>query len=341
MADLPRLAEIVEARKSVERLQSFDASTLTRAGELGSLNFQDVVAPAQRLINLVSLISLDAIDDLPIAHANAVRSQADSIFSYFDQILKFTLEVGSPKQARDQFVAQVRTAYDHAWTALNPVIAYSLRRSSDFDRLEREARATIQSMKDRVAELEAEMAKRKADADETLKEIRKVAGEHGVSQQAIYFKDEAEAHDKLATTWLNRTVGLTIVLLGYAVSTFFIHKIPWLAPQGVYETAQLAVSKALVFVTIAFLLVLAARNYTAHRHNAVVNKHRQNGLVTYGALVKAASAGANSDIILTKAAECIFDSQSTGFAKGDGVDSGGMSMINVGVPALKMTGPTS
>lgn len=342
MADPKRDPPYEEARKSLNRVQQFDAATLTRGDDLGAvLNFQQAVGPAQRLINVARLVSLDAIDDLPLPHTNVVKTQADAIYNLFNQIEKFNLEEQqNPKGVRDSIVAQLRATYDAAFNALLPMISFSLRRSSDFERLEREARATIQSLKDRIAELETDMTKRKQEADETLQAIRNVAAEQGVSQQAIYFKEEAESHNTLANTWLNRTVGLTVALLVYALSTFFIHKIPFLAPQGVYETAQLAVSKALVFVTIAFLLLLASRNYTAHRHNAVVNKHRQNGLVTYGALVKAASAGANSDIILTKAAQCIFDSQATGFAKGDGVDSGGLSMINVGTPSIKMPGAT-
>ena len=338
MADPKRDAVYEETKKSVQRIQSFESSTLARLEDLGPvLCFQTAVEPAQRLINLFRLISLEAIDDLPVALASGARTHADTVFNVFTQIQEFNLEQQqNPKPARDTIVAGLRNAYDAAFGQLVPIVAYSLRKSSDFGRLEREARATIQSLKDRIAEIEADMGKRKEEADSVLAEIRKVAAEQGVSQQAIYFRSEAETHDKRAIAWLKGTAALTVTLLLYAIGTFFLHKIPFLTPNGVYETAQLAVSKALVFVTIAFFLVLSARNYTAHRHNAVVNRHRQNGLVTYGALVKAASAGANSDIILTKAAECIFDAQSTGFAKGDGAES--MSMVNFVPPSIKVGG---
>lgn len=337
MANGKREAAIEEARKSLQRMQDFDVQVLGREGELGTLHFADAREPAQRLVDLFRLVALDALDAVPQTRVNAVKAQADAAFGQLQQILQFSLEHGNPKAQRDQFIAGLKAAYEPAFNELLFTIAFSLRRSSDFERLEREARATIQSLKDRIAELEADMAKRKTEADEVLAEIRVVAAEQGVSQQAFHFKQEAEAHNDLAVTWLKRTTWLTVGLGAYAVGTFFIHKVPWLAPTSPYETVQLAVSKGLVFVTIAFMLLFAARSYAAHRHNAVVNKHRQNGLVTYGALVKAASAGANGDIVLTKAAECIFSAQPTGFSKGDGGEPGPMSVVSVAAP-LKLPG---
>ncbi|MBX3182885.1 MAG: hypothetical protein KIT72_18170 [Polyangiaceae bacterium] len=91
----------------------------------------------------------------------------------------------------------------------------------------------------------------------------------------------------------------------------------------------------LVFASMAYFLILAARNYMAHRHNAIVNKHRQNSLVTYRALVEAAGDAVNRDIILAKAADSIFGQQTTGFTKHDSDDGKALSMVNVGAGALK------
>lgn len=151
-----------------------------------------------------------------------------------------------------------------------------------------------------------------------MQAVRKVAEEQGVSQQAIYFKNEADNHEKESTVWLKRTVWLTIGLTVYAAVTLFLHQIPILAPTNLYETAQLVASKVLIFVTISYFLILSAKNYVAHRHNSVVNRHRQNALATYTALVKAAGEEATRDVVLAKAADCIFSAQSTGFAKTEG-----------------------
>jgi hypothetical protein len=66
------------------------------------------------------------------------------------------------------------------------------------------------------------------------------------------------------------------------------------------------------------MLILFARNFLSHEHNAIVNKHRQNALMTFTALVDAAKEDDHSDIVLLHAAQCIFSPQETGYAKQDG-----------------------
>jgi len=85
-----------------------------------------------------------------------------------------------------------------------------------------------------------------------------------------------------------------------------------------YETVQLAVSKILVFVVLSYMLYLCAKNFLSHKHNAIVNKHRQNALLTYKALVEAAGNTPNREVVLNHAAACIFGPQSTGYSGDSG-----------------------
>ena len=62
-------------------------------------------------------------------------------------------------------------------------------------------------------------------------------------------------------------------------------------------------------------MILCARNFLSHTHNAIVNKHRQNALLTFKSLAGAAGNNSNQDIILTQAAACIFSPQDTGYTK--------------------------
>ncbi len=79
----------------------------------------------------------------------------------------------------------------------------------------------------------------------------------------------------------------------------------------------------LIFAVLGFLLVLAAKNYSTYKHNSVVNKHRQNALLTYRALVEAATGDGTENIVLAHAAACIFSPQETGFSRvrSDGASS--------------------
>ena len=51
----------------------------------------------------------------------------------------------------------------------------------------------------------------------------------------------------------------------------------------------------------------------ASQHNYVINKHKQNALQTFLALVNSTTHEGKKDIILTYAADCIYSHQETGF----------------------------
>ena len=326
-----------DTKASVARMQEFDVNTLPRAKEFGDvLNFTNAVAPATKLIGLYRQLSLDAMDAMSLKNLSTIKESADNNFNQLDSILK--AEPGDTnKDQRDSLIQQLHDAYDPAFNALSDSISYSVRRSTDFEELGRQGRAAIQAVKDEAEQVRKDLQKSKAEANETLETIKRVAAEQGVSQQAIHFKTEGDGHATAAASWLKATVVMTCVLAVYAFLTLFLHHIPWFKPENTYETVQLTVSKTLIFATIFFMLALCAKNYLAHRHNAIVNKHRQNALATYEAIVKAANKPANSDIVLNKAADCIFTPQPTGYSKG-AADGGSSSLFTVGPNSVKAPG---
>lgn len=105
---------------------------------------------------------------------------------------------------------------------------------------------------------------------------------------------------------------------GYAVITLFLHKIPFLAPTNTYDTVQLGISKILIFAVITYVLFLSARNFLNHKHNAILNKHRQNALMTHKALIEASGDSGVREAIMLQAANCIFLPQPTGYASSNG-----------------------
>ena len=311
-----------EAKTSLERMQQFRSETLSREAELGSdLTFKAVIPAADRLIALYQQITTTVLVDLPETQLKAVRDQANADFSRFDQVLKFSAaKFPNPNDTRTQYINQIDAAYPTAFTSLYQIISYSTSKSADFKRLEREARATLQGLEDKAKQLTDQMTIDKTTASQILDDIRKVAAEQGVSQQAIYFRDAAKDHEGQADKWQKRITTFAWLLGGYAVLTIFLHKIPLIRPDDAYQTVQLAISKVLIFGVLSFLLYLATKNYLANKHNAVINKHRQTALMTYEAIVSAAKGVANKDIILTHASSCMFSPQPTGYSNSTSPD---------------------
>lgn len=305
-----------DAESSLQRIQEFDPETLSREEDLGrALSFRDAVAPARRVIDLYRQLSLETLPDFGDQQRDELKNQADADYNRFSEVLTFEVTPENATARRDQLNTEIQGAYQQTFNVLYPLIAYGMTRAVDFQRMENDARSMIQSVQDRAESITDEMKNSQSQAEQILEDIRTVAAEQGVSQQSIYFKEEAERHDKLANEWRDRTGKVAWLLGGYAVLAIVLHKIPWLTPTDAFQSAQLIVGKVLIFAVIAYMLVLFARNFLSHQHNAIVNKHRQNALMTFTALVDAAKEEDHSDIVLLHAAQCIFSPQETGYAK--------------------------
>jgi hypothetical protein len=302
--------------ESLSRVQQFEPATLGREDDLGrQMSFVEAVPFAEAVIDVYKRIPVTALNDFTDGQLNAIQGQADSDFNVFKQILDFDATANNASNTRRQLITGLQSRRDQVFDQLWQFIAYGVARITDTSLLETQARATIQSIKDQSERLTKQLGDAKADADTALAAIRAVASEQGVSQQASYFKGEAESQETLAATWLDYTYKFAGAVAVFAVASLFLHKWAWLAPANTFEAIQLATSKILVFAVLAYMLIMSARNYTTHKHNAVVNRHRQNALLTYRALVEAAGESGTQDIVLAHAASCIFSPQDTGFSQ--------------------------
>lgn len=320
-----------ETKESLERIQIFDEQNLPREIELGGkLNFKDAVAPAKSLIELYNRLSPTALQDFPDNILTIIRDNANNHYNIFSQMLSFDADQQSPGATRLSLINSLQKAYQPAFQALHPYIAYSLHRSADFQRLDADARSTLQSIEDKSAKISERLATYEGDAKQALDEIRKVAAEEGITQQAAHFNAESQHHSLEAENWKTLAIRISFALGGFSVLSLFIHKIPFLKPENTYDAIQLSISKFLIFFVIAYMLFLSARNFLNHKHNAIVNKHRQNALMTHRALVEASGDSGVRDAVLLQASSCIFSPQPTGYTSGSDNDiSTQKSMVEI------------
>ncbi len=333
--DEQKLQAIKEARDSLNRVQDFDVMLLSRLDELGtSMCFRDAVKPSENVLNLYKQLPIEVLDSLALNMINQVKESANATYNLFNEISKFTAEQGVA--TRDNIIKKVEKEYDRVFIVLHPMISYSVRKTTDFAKLEADARSKLQSIEDKSNALEESMEQHGQNAAKILESIKKVAEEHGVSQQAIYFKEEATRHTNASNFWLVFTAIFAVALIITAF-TFLKWNIDLTQHAGneTYAIVQLSISKVLVFATLSFLLGMSAKNYLANKHNEVINRHRENALKTYEALVSAAGDNANRDIVLTNASECIFSSQPTGFSKSDDSEGKALSMLSIAPTAIK------
>ena len=72
-------------------------------------------------------------------------------------------------------------------------------------------------------------------------------------------------------------------------------------------------SRLLVLSVIFFGIAWSASNFKSHKHNEVINRHRQNALRTFETFVKATEEKETKDAVLLAATKSIFEGQSSGY----------------------------
>lgn len=325
MSDVETLA--AETHKSLKRITNFDINTLIRQEVLGKFSFGEAVPPAAELVDLFEQLPPGLLDQLPDIELNIIKQQADSTFQFFTEILEFEVDQGSPAPRRDALLQKLRDMHQELFSNIYPLISYSMARTVDFTRLEGQGRAAVRSVRDQSEKVMQEVETQKNEVTKILDDVRTAAAEQGVSQQASYFNKEAEGHRAEADRWRKYTIWMAITVGAYGILTLFLHKIPFVAPTDIYETIQLTVGKVIVFFVLSYMLVLCAKNFTSNRHNEIVNRHRQNALMTYKTLVDAGGTPEARDIILTHAAASIYKLHETGYIRGGEGSSGSSSSI--------------
>lgn len=182
---------------------------------------------------------------------------------------------------------------------------------------------------DRRAEIDAlvhEMRRSKAEAAELAERIREMADAAagmtrrlGVDANASHFGRQAIEHSRGGTRWLVATTLASIGAAAWAVFAYAesVRRIVAGALTGP-QLLQLSVAKLLVLSVIVSTALWCSRIYRAHRHNYIVNKHRQNALSTFETFVSATHDSHIKDAILTQATASIFAPQHTGYGEADG-----------------------
>lgn len=321
-----------EAGDALLRVQNFDPESLVREAELGKkFAMREAVIPARRVIDLFKLIRPSQIEFFPTDQQNTIRDQANAFFNLLEEVQKFDLEDApqGPAEAKQTLTSRLEAQFQPLFNSLYPLVSFANIRSLDFARLEREARAATQGAKDSVSNLLSELEQDKKSVEVLVGEVRALAAEQGVSKQAIHFKNEADQHKNASDNWRKYTVIAAIVIVAYAIVSLFFHKIPGLEADTPYKAFQIGTSKILIFAILAYMLFLCSRNFLSHKHNEIVNRHRQNALATFTALAEAASDAGSSDIVLSHAAACIFSPQETGYTKHDSVASDGIPSLQL------------
>jgi hypothetical protein len=146
------------ARESLNRVQQFDATSLSRDADLGKqMNFAAAVKPAEALINIYKRIPLTAIGDFSDTQLNSINGQAQADFNLFKQILDFDATGADASNMRTSILNSLSVRRDPLFDQVWQYIAYGVARTTDVSLLETQARSTIQATKDQSGKLTGQL----------------------------------------------------------------------------------------------------------------------------------------------------------------------------------------
>lgn len=289
--ELPELEKPVRdaLRSELGKLNSLEANELVPADELGQdRDFQDGRPYIQRILRLfrdLSEVNLDMLSMQNLQSLLHAAKEASRLISAIENSAQSTPSKNRI-QNRSHLIDRIRHQYTFWYAESAPVIAYSAWQDTDIDRIEQD--------------------------------LRNVAAKVGVVHHALHFRNEASQHDKAARKWLWVVVGLAVLTV--VLSGLYIAQALEPTELGTAQAIQLAVAKILLFSFFFGAVVWAARVYRSHRHNFVVNQHRQNALTSFETFVKAARDDQTKSAVLIEATRCIFSPQASGYADSPAAD---------------------
>jgi hypothetical protein len=332
---------VTGAANALNSVKNFDVKQLPRVEELGlAFSFTNAVSVSSRMIKLYKSLPDTALENFPDATLQNISQYAATVTSIWDQMLNFDSTRQNAISERDSLIQQLEAHYIPQFNLFAPLIGFGAATNTDLSRIEVEAKSILTEIKKETDATVSQIKKTEIASQEVLQNIRANSAEMGVSQQAIHFSTEADRHFKLARWWQFATYVLGMILIGLASILIYNHDKPIFAANDAYEAAQLISSKFLIFITIGYLLSLSSRNFLSHKHNEVVNRHRQNALATYKAIADASDNEQSRDVILSHAANCIFAPQESGYIKQSAPNFGEVNLIRQ-VPSIGSTNVTA
>ena len=294
----------------IEQLLKINPNDYVRADELGkALSFEACIPLFERIMKLLKDFYECDLEDIPYDFLNSVKSPLNEIQRSFEQIRTFNVTSGSnPANEQQGFINSLKNAYESCFRTMTPLISYSASRKTNSEILS-QAGAILSDLKRIQSQTAEAKSKILDDANETIGKVRQIALEVGVSQHAVHFKNEADDHIRVSRHWLIATIGVAILTACWGIGSFFIT--PSTEPT---IAIQYILSKIIILSALYYGLVWSARNYNAHRHNYVVNRHRQNALTTFETFAKAAAQDFDTkNAVLLQTTQAIFSNQPTGY----------------------------
>ncbi|MCK4592580.1 hypothetical protein KAT63_04050 [Candidatus Parcubacteria bacterium] len=285
---------------------------LVRTEGLGTqLNFVDCKTVFEKIFNISNELKEGSIKDLPFSKISSIESHSRVVLNKLNEINKF--DPMTQSSTRESLINQVNDSYESYYANIFDILNFiKLQKLKPLEMADK-----VKHNLSVIKEASGEADKKLDEINEVLNKTKQVAGETGVAEYSKYFGDEANEHKKEADKWFKAVIVMSALTIVWGIALFQIE-----TGLSTGDAIQLSIAKFIVLSVLFYGLVLTTKNYNAHKHNHIVNKHRSNSLNSFESFVKSTKDPATQDAVLLQATQSIFSPQPTGYDHNDGdVDS--------------------
>lgn len=330
------------------KLEKYSLSELVRKDLGDELNFEAGTETFVRTFHLLKELQLAHLNELHHGLLTSLASTLREVDSSFAEIMSFTGEGMTDKTAgRDQRISRAYEVYGDLFRFTKDAVFYSATEpmvrevSGKVQQLHSEATTTsIESrqlqatIRSHYEELDKDLQTLKTEMSQRNKKFDDLFAELGVKGHSKRFKEQADKDEKFALLWM-ASAGILLAAVVGVVLYFESEVIGMLAKYGWQAAAVASSGRVLLVSALSVMILFCVRNYSASRHNGVVNRHRQHALDTFEIFRDSAQEPETKEIVLTNAMGAIFAPQSSGFLKAANEPPQPPQVIEMLRPALK------
>lgn len=274
----------------------FELTNLKFLGLLGN-NYTFLSPKVLNLKNLNQIRLNDKITNVPNNVLKAVKSQNEQpepIFNYFKE----------KERQKEEIKPIIKDMIDEYLSENENLSSFNEQK---------------ENLKELYRKAEEDSKKHNEKAETIYKTMQNTAKNIGVGKHETIFEEQANEHKSKSDRWLfwGLIFAIGLCYLAYHFLDHFSH-------ENIYNSAQVFYYlsiRAFILSVCFYILLLFSRNYRAHKHNYIVNKHKRNCLKTFKTFYEAEKNPEIKNIILLQAAQTIFSAQPSGHIKENEAES--------------------
>lgn len=306
-----------ELLKKIKELRSIDVEQELVRLDLGQeFNFSSQKDNFHYIIEQLGSLQYHQIEIIPKSILkNTVMGIVGETEAMISAVKNF--KIGNSSNVNSEFSSirnQIEAIKNKIFTEIFPIIS-SLNVYQSINDTE------SKSLSDEFEDI-AKSARESLDEIKAIKEAsRKAVSEIGVGAYEAIFQTESKNNENTARQWLWASAVICLAIL--SVGLWFYNAV------GVTDNTQNNQAqnlilikeffvKILILTTLFYALNFCSKNYKAYKHNAIINKHRENALKTFQTFIKSAGDDEQTkNAILLEVTRTIFSNQNTGYNPGE------------------------